>query len=177
MMVKRSIAESAKTQLTAKEICCTLWATRALSFDLIDDSLFRAQFGPMTPAGLTRHSLAEEMTKLAEKVRGQILESMKGCTVTLGLDGWTNTRHRYSWPCPLLKQKHSLKLNCRKIVNAIIVHSGAAHFLSSVEVSSNSGEQYYQVASEVKKMLEEKGIVVAAIVGDNASAVQNALER
>ena len=47
----------------------------------------------------------------------------------------------------------------------------------SIEVTSNSGEQYYQVAKDTKSFLEGHGVIVCATVGDNASAVQNALNR
>lgn len=59
----------------------------------------------------------------------------------------------------------------------VVIHKAEAYFIKSCEVASNSGEQYYQVVKEVKKKLEEQGIIVGAIVGDNASAVQNALNR
>ena len=65
----------------------------------------------------------------------------------------------------------------RKMVNVVMIHNGEAHFLQSVEVSSNSGEQYFQLLKSVKAGLEEKGVIVCAVVGDNASGVQNALNR
>lgn len=65
-----------------------------------------------------------------------------------------------------------------KVVNIILLHSGTAYFVKSIEVTSNSGDQYYQVVTDVKTWVEkEYGMVVVAIVGDNASAVQNALAR
>lgn len=91
---KRATADVAICQLTAKEMCCTLWATRALPFDLIDDPLFRAQFGVQVPIGLNRNTFGAEMKEFAHKVNTQIFKSMKGCMVTLGVDGWTNSRHR-----------------------------------------------------------------------------------
>jgi hypothetical protein len=49
--------------------------------------------------------------------------------------------------------------------------------MKSTEVASNAGEQYYGVTSECKKFLEQNGIRVVAVVGDNATGVQNALMR
>ena len=60
-MVKRNIAEAAKLSLNSKEICCALWATKGLAFELVDDPLFRSQFGPLVPMGLNRNTLPEEI--------------------------------------------------------------------------------------------------------------------
>lgn len=66
----------------------------------------------------------------------------------------------------------------RKIVNIVLLHAGVAYFVKSIEVTSNSGDQYYQAVTDVKTWVEgEYGMFVVAIVGDNASAVQNALAR
>jgi hypothetical protein len=94
MVVKRQLAESTKTSLTSKEQCCVLWATRGLAFDLIDDPVFRAQFGVGVPIGLNRSNFPQHMALLANKVQDAVVAKMKGECVTLGLDGWTNTRHR-----------------------------------------------------------------------------------
>lgn len=94
MFLKRNVAESAKNQLNNKEMCAVLWATKGLAFELIQDPIFKAQFGPCIPAGLDRGSLVTEMKQLAAKVDAELYNRMKGCTVTMGVDGWTNTRHR-----------------------------------------------------------------------------------
>ena len=73
----------------------TPWATKSLPFDLIDDPVFRAQFGAGIPIGLNRNSFQAEMLALGDKVNKHILARMKGGAVTLGVDGWTNTRHRF----------------------------------------------------------------------------------
>ena len=101
MVVKRQLAESSNGALSAKEKCCVLWATRSLPFDMIDDPVFRSQFGYGVPLGLNRNTLPTEMGLLATKVEEAILQKLKGECVTLGLDGWTNTRHRSlqsPWP-------------------------------------------------------------------------------
>ena len=94
MVVKRQLAESAKTSLSTKELCCVLWANRALAFDLIDDPVHRALFGVGVPIGLNRHTLVDEMGLLAQKIQTEVMAKLKGECVTLGLDGWTNTWHR-----------------------------------------------------------------------------------
>ena len=95
MFVKRNIAESAKAGLTPRELCCVLWATKGLSFELVDDPIFRAQFGSGVPPGLNAHTLSSEMKELGQKVQREIYARLQGEAVTVGVDGWTNTRHRY----------------------------------------------------------------------------------
>ena len=55
--------------------------------------------------------------------------------------------------------------------------NGEAYFLRSIEIANNSAEQYFQVLKEDKKLLEENGAMVCAIMGDNAPGVQNAIGR
>ena len=61
-------------------------------------------------------------------------------------------------------------------MNLIAIHSDRAYFLKSAEVPSNAADQYYTLLTEVKRSLENAGVIVTAVVGDNASAVQNALK-
>ena len=56
-----------------------------------------------------------------------------------------------------------------------MILNGEAYFLRSIEVAIV--EQYFQVLKEVKKLLEENGAMVCAVVGDNAPRVQNAIGR
>ena len=72
-----------------------LWAVKGLAYDLIDDPLFRAIFAPCIPANMTRNTLREEMKTLGAKVLGDVFAKLKGAQITLGVDGWTNIRHRY----------------------------------------------------------------------------------
>ena len=65
----------------------------------------------------------------------------------------------------------------RKMVNIVLIHQGMANFIRSVEVMANTGDNYYDVLKEEKEKLESKGVIISAIVGDNASGVQNALLR
>ena len=92
------VAQSAGQKLSARENCCVLWALNALPYQLIQDPLFRAQFGPCIPPGLDRHVLSNEMKELAQKLDDLMYKDMSKCCVTLGIDGWTNTRHRYKPP-------------------------------------------------------------------------------
>lgn len=61
--------------------------------------------------------------------------------------------------------------------NVVLIWNGEAHFISSFEILSNSGDQYVDALNKAKAMVEQEGIIVLAIVGDNASGVQNALNR
>ena len=61
---------------------------------MIDDPVFRAQFGTGVPTGLNANKLPEEMKSLAAKVQKEIFSRLKGEAITLGIDGWTNARHR-----------------------------------------------------------------------------------
>ena len=92
--LRKRLAEEVKGSLTPKELCCVLWATKGLAFNLIDDPVFRAIFGPCIPSNVHRHSLNDEMKALGEKVLDGVWEKLKGRQVTLGVDGWTNARHR-----------------------------------------------------------------------------------
>jgi hypothetical protein len=62
-------------------------------------------------------------------------------------------------------------------VNIVAVHKDRAHFLKSAEVPSNTADQYYDLLTQMNKELQDQKIRVCAVVGDNASAVQNALKR
>lgn len=59
------------------------------------------------------------------------------------------------------------------MVNVIMIHSKEAYFLASVEVISNTGDNYYAVLKAEKEKLETRGVAVIGVVGDNASGVQN----
>jgi len=62
---KRAVAEVATSELSAKELCCTLRETRALPLDLIDDPIVRAQFGSQVPIGAEQEYLGAEMKEFA----------------------------------------------------------------------------------------------------------------
>ena len=51
LMARKKLAVSADAQLNSREMCCLLWAVRALPFNLIDDPLFKTQFGSSTLEG------------------------------------------------------------------------------------------------------------------------------
>ena len=72
-----------------------MWARRALAYDLVDDPMFREQFGIGVPKGFDSHKLSEEMKLLANKMHEKMYQRIGQGTVTMALDGWTNLRHRY----------------------------------------------------------------------------------
>lgn len=94
-VLKRNLAEGAKATLSSRELCCGIWACNALAYQLIEDPLFRAQFGPSIPVGLGRQQLSEEMKLLAAKIDNLMISKIGKGTGTLAVDGWTNTRHRF----------------------------------------------------------------------------------
>lgn len=91
-----------------------MWARNNLSYDLIDDPMFRHQFGVCVPVGFDRKKLSDEMHSLADKINTKMFEKVGKCMATLGVDGWTNTRHH-------------------KMYNIILVYGGEAYFVDSVE--------------------------------------------
>ena len=62
-------------------------------------------------------------------------------------------------------------------MNVVLLHDNQAYFIKTAEVQANSGDQYHQLLKDIKAQLEEKGIFVCAVVGDNASGVQNGLHK
>ena len=75
-----------------------IWASRALPYNLVDDPLFAMQFGTNIPPGLSRSTLKIEMVNLSQKVMEMIFKKVGSGPVCLGVDGWSNTRHRYPIP-------------------------------------------------------------------------------
>ena len=61
--------------------------------------------------------------------------------------------------------------------NVVLTCHGQAYFLDSIEVGANTGDRIYQVVKQAKTNVESMGITVVGVVGDNHSAVQNALTR
>ena len=64
----RAMAVDAKQDLSAEEYICALWARRGLAYDLIDDPMFKAQFGSAIPLGFDRKKLSGVMQSLAKKL-------------------------------------------------------------------------------------------------------------
>ena len=57
--------------------------------------------------------------------------------------------------------------------NVVFLWRGKAHFIDSVELLANSGDLIFDALTKAKGMLESRGIIIPAVVGDNASGVQN----
>ena len=110
----RTMATTAKEQLSTPQYLCALWARNNLSYDLIDDPMFRHQFGVCIPIGFNRMKLSEEMHSLAELINKRILAKVGKCMATIAVDGWTNTRHH-------------------KMYNIVLIYAGEAYFIDSVE--------------------------------------------
>ena len=81
------MVSQAKADLSPREYCCALWATAALPFDLIENPMFRAQFGPCIPVGLGRQELSSEMKLLALKINELVLTKIGKGVVTIGING------------------------------------------------------------------------------------------
>ena len=154
----RAMASAAKEDLTAPEYLAAIWARKALPYDLLDDPMFRQQFNPCIPPGFNRKKLSEEMHTLAGKVNERVYKKLGKCFATIGVDGWTNTRHH-------------------KMYNIVLVAQGEAYFIDSVETGGNFAERIFRVVKDAKVQLEARGIIVVAVVGDNHAPLQNALNR
>ena len=53
--------------LNDKELLCLTWASNGLSYDLVEDTLFRRCFASSIPRGMDRQSLSVEMKRLADR--------------------------------------------------------------------------------------------------------------
>ena len=62
-----AIGTSPVFPLNDKELLCVTWASNALSYDLVEDPLFRRCFAASIPRGMDRHNLSEEMKRLAAR--------------------------------------------------------------------------------------------------------------
>jgi hypothetical protein len=62
-----TIGTSPSFPLNDKELLCVTWASNGLSYELIEDTLFRRAFASCIPRAMDRQILSEEMTKLAER--------------------------------------------------------------------------------------------------------------
>lgn len=98
------------------------------------------------------------MKKLADIINEKMYKKLGKSVVTLCTDGWTNVR------------KH-------KMYNFIVVYRGQAYFIDSVECYTNHAEVIFLRLEKIKAELERRGLIVAAVVGDNASGVQSALAK
>jgi hypothetical protein len=149
-------AAARKEQLTKAELNAVLWARGGLSFRTLDDPLFRELYGSCIPVGLTRKTMSQEVVKVAEKWRGELAAVLRGKLVTIGLDGWTNTRHK-------------------KMVNFVILNRQEAWFWQSRKVVHEDAVTLARELTSCFDDLTERGIKVIGVVADNASAMQNAL--
>ena len=154
----QTTATAAKFELSSAEFIAATWATNGLAYRLVDDAMFRKQFGSSIPPGFTRRTLSSTMETLAQRIMGKVYSKLAGNMVTLGVDGWTNTRKE-------------------KMYNVVAISNGVAYFVDSVEAPSNSSDSIFAVVKAAKDALEAKGLVVVAVVGDNHSGVQSALSR
>ena len=95
MFARKRLAEELKQALTMREMCCVLWATKGLAYGLTEDPLFKAIFGAVIPPNFNPHALSTDMVALGKEIHQEVIDKLKGAQVTIGVDGWTNTRHRY----------------------------------------------------------------------------------
>lgn len=151
-----AVRENEDVQLNPMEFVCALWARCGLSYQLVEDVMFRRQFSCTYPVGLNRHRLSEEMITLADKVDGLIGAQMKGNAVTVCMDGWTHFRDKY--------------------VDLLAVCRGKSYFLTSVRVLRNSEEQLRPILDSAHRTLRAWGAVLVAVCADNARGGLNAIE-
>jgi hypothetical protein len=70
------MADKAKAELSASEFIAAIWARNALPYQLVDDPMFRKQFGVAMPCGFDRHKLSTEMQNLATEIDERILQKV-----------------------------------------------------------------------------------------------------
>ena len=99
LLSKRVLVEREKEDLSPQEFICAIWALRALLYDLVEDPMFKHHFGLGIPKGFVRHELSTTMKTFAVRINETMYKRMGGEVVTLGIDGWTNFRHRYVMLC------------------------------------------------------------------------------
>ena len=61
----QTTATAAKFELSSAEFIAATWATNGLAYRLVDDAMFRKQFGSSIPPGFTRRTLSSTMETLA----------------------------------------------------------------------------------------------------------------
>ena len=83
------------------------------------------------------------------------------------VDGLTNVRHHTRFKVFVGTQ----------VCLTFFSRQEAVYFLHSVGVLENSGDILYEATKKAKEEVETNGGIVVAVVGDNHSAVQNALQR
>ena len=82
----RAMATTAKEQLSTPQYLCALWARNNLSYDLIDDPMFRHQFGVCIPIGFNRMKLSEEMHSLHSDVRSHLSDKSINSPMTVRMN-------------------------------------------------------------------------------------------
>lgn len=65
----KAIGTAPEFPLKERELLCVAWAANGLSYDLVEDPLFRRCFSASLPIGMNRHKLSEEMVALSERSR------------------------------------------------------------------------------------------------------------
>ena len=111
------MANVAKEKLSSKEYIAAIWARKALAYDLLDDAMFRQQFGASIPPGFGREAQSEEMKLLAAvKAAKQRIEAF-GITVAAIVgdnhQGVQNALGRY-YPLKLQSPPPHVPLGLRK---------------------------------------------------------------
>lgn len=148
------MASQAAQDLNTREYLALVWAKNALPYQLIEDPLFDHAFSTNIPKGFTRHELSKTMLQLSDKITRKIEEKLGRSVVTMAVDGMKNVVQQ-------------------KMVNICVICKGEAYYIDSCEVYENSGDLLFDALMKGKKQLEDMGLLVVAIVGDNHAGLSS----
>ena len=152
--------------LSAKEALCVTWAVNALTYELIDNPLFRMSFRSSIPLGFNRVQLSAEMVLLSgglshtifhqtilalDRLRGRFAEVVRGQFVTLAIDGGQVQR---------------------KLQTVTVICNKKAYFWQAVKVQHSDHQTILSILEHAKAALEGAGAIVVAVVADNHSGNQ-----
>lgn len=142
--------------VTEKEHLCLTWATNALAYALIDDGNFKKAFGLVYPPGVSAHSLSTDMIAFGNRLVTLLQSRLRGQAVTLALDGG--------------------KIH-KKVQSMSVICDGKAYYLAACTVLHNDNESILKVLEKGHDFLAQSGANLVAVVGDNHSGVQLAIDK
>jgi hypothetical protein len=133
------------------------FAFHSIPHHIIDSPVFREAletFRTGTAPLPNRRQLKEEQDAVAQRLRSDLLDRLRRwCAfspLTVGIDGWTNTRHD-------------------KVTNVVLLCGGIAYYWCSIvnSVEQSTATWMHDPLTKVLTGLREEGLMFAAIVSDN----------
>jgi hypothetical protein len=139
------------------------FATNHIAYNVADTPSFKSFCAALREHSDTRlpsrRALKAGVSVLADKLRSQVIERIKGgrAPVTIAIDGWTNVRHT-------------------KVTNVLLLCSGIAYYWCSISntYDANTADWLDMKITPILEKLKPLGIRFSALVADN-EAVNDAL--